>query len=222
MFSEQAYRGSLWKNIVAHFFFVDFYFADTSYGIISAAWFLVPLMGMYLLFPYLNKLIKKRGYLLGVVILAMVLFRMDKGGLASFNLLFFLGEFCFGIALAHNKKNIFLLTPVFTVIVAQFMIYPFAAFYVIHSLRLRFLPSRTLKLIGKYTLTIFLFHEAFIYIWTENWHLYTLNKYSAVFLLIVVSLFLTYISCKIQNFITPKTLNIRDNKDKLGKMGKNE
>ncbi len=221
LFAEQAYSGSLFENIITHFLFIDFYFANSAYGIISAAWFLVPLMGMYALFPYLNKLIKRRGYLLGVAMVAMVLFRMYKGGLISFNLLFFLGEFCFGIALAHNKKNLFLLSGFLTVIVAQFMIYPFIAFYIIHLLNLRFLPSNLFGFIGKYTLPLFLFHEAFIKIWTETWHVYTLNKYSAALFLIVVSLFLTYLSSKIQDFIIPKNLSNKENKDKLGKVRKN-
>ncbi len=222
MFTNQSYTGSLWKNLITHIFFIDFYFTDTAYGIMSAAWFLIPLMGMYILFPYLNKLIKKRSYLLIIIMIAMVLFRMNRDGLTSFNLLFFLGEFCFGIALAHNKKDIFLLTPLLVILIEWFMIFPFITFYVIHLLNLNFLPQKILRFIGKNTLPLFLFHEAILKVWTEEWHLYTLNKYSAAFLLIVISVFLTYTSSKIQNFITPKNLSKQENKDKLGKTRKNE
>jgi peptidoglycan/LPS O-acetylase OafA/YrhL len=142
IFGNQVYSGSMWKNLITHFLFIDFYFQDTAYGIISVSWFLIPLMGMYFLFPYFNKLIKRRSYLLGAVMLAMVLFRIYQGGLTSFNLLFFLGEFCFGILCAHNKKNLYLLTCILTAITNTLMIIPFLVFYSVISFNLNFLSYK--------------------------------------------------------------------------------
>jgi len=54
LLGNQTYTGSIIKNLIVHFSFLDAYFSDVQYSIISPAWFFAPLMGLYLLFPYLN------------------------------------------------------------------------------------------------------------------------------------------------------------------------
>jgi len=206
LFGKQVYSGSLSKNLMAHFLFIDFFYSETAYGIISAAWFLVPLIVFYLVFPYCNRFIKKYNYLLSIVFAAMILFRMNRGGLTSFNPLFFLGEFCFGILFAYDKKSPFLFSALLTFVVGYFMVAPFVAFYFIYFLNSKYLPSKILGFLGKRTLPIFLLHEAFIMVYVGRWHIYTLSTYPALFFLLVVSVFLTYISCKIQKFIFRRCL----------------
>ncbi len=212
LFGNQVYSGSAIKNIVYHFAFIDPISPETEYGIISPAWFLIPLMGFYIFFPYLSRFLKKYDYLLGAAFVFMVLFRMKSGGLASFCPVFFLGEFCFGILFAHNRKSPFLLSSLLVILIDPMMVIPFAIFYSLCFIPSKILPSKFLNFFGKNTLALFLFHESFIRVYTDKWHLYNLEKYPALFFLLVVSVFLTYISYKIQNFIFRRYFNIKEKK----------
>ncbi|HJX50874.1 hypothetical protein A3K73_07260 [Candidatus Pacearchaeota archaeon RBG_13_36_9] len=209
IFGEQVYSGNLSKNLLLHFVFLDFTSPETSFGIISTAWFLVPLMAFYLAFPYLNKLIKRYNYSISLIIAAAVLFRFYKGGLISFNPLFFLGEFCFGILFARDKKNIFLFSSLLMFAYGYIFFIPFAVFYCFYFLNFNFI-AKILSFIGKNTLPLFLFHESVIMVIVGSWKAYSLNKPAAIFLIAVVSIFLTYISSKINKFICRKYFNVKN------------
>jgi peptidoglycan/LPS O-acetylase OafA/YrhL len=211
LLGSQIYYGSLFENLSLHFLFLDFLSPTTSYGIISLAWFLIPLMGLYLLFPYLNNLMKKNSNLLFLMFYIMIAIRF----LADFNLisysfyapLFYLGEFCFGISFAYNKKNLALLSSLFVIIIQPFMFLPFAIFYLIMMINI---PSnRILSFIGANTLTLFLFQEAFIAVYMGRWNIYSLNKTYALVLLVIVVVILVYISKIIQGFFLKKVDNLK-------------
>jgi peptidoglycan/LPS O-acetylase OafA/YrhL len=121
LLGRQIYYGSLFENISLHLLFLDFLSPNASYGIISLAWFLIPLIGLYILFPYLNNLMKKNSVLLFLIFYITIAIRF----LADFNLiaysfyspLFYLGEFCFGILFAYNKKNPALLAGLLVILI---------------------------------------------------------------------------------------------------------
>jgi peptidoglycan/LPS O-acetylase OafA/YrhL len=206
LLGKQIYSGSLFENLSLHFLFLDFLSPNASYGIISLAWFLIPLMGLYLLFPYLNNLMKKNSHLLFLIFYITIAIRF----LADFNLiaysfyapLFYLGEFCFGILFAYNKKNPALLAGLLVIFVQPFMIFPFAIFYLIMIINI---PSnRVLSFIGANTLALFLFQEAFIAIYMGRWNIYSLDKWFALALFTVVAIILVILSKPIQRFFIKK------------------
>ncbi len=209
LFGEQVYSGNLLKNLLLHFAFLDFASREAIFGIISPAWFLVPLMVFYLAFPYLNKLIKRYSYSISLIFAATLLTRFHEGGLVSFNPLFFLGEFCFGILFAHNKKNIFLFSSLLMFAYGYIFVIPFIIFYCFYFVNFNFI-AKILNFIGKNTLPLFLFHESFIMIFVGTWKVYNLNRPAAIFLIIVVSIFLTYISSKINKFICRKYFQLNN------------
>lgn len=211
LLGRQIYYGNLSENLVMHFLFLDFLSPDASYGIISLAWFLIPLMGLYFLFPYFNSLIKKRPNLIFIIFYITIAIRY----LADFNLiaysfyapLFYLGEFCFGILFAYNKKNLGLAASLLVIIIQPFMVLPFLIFYIIMILNV---PSnRVTSFIGENTMALFLFQEAFIAIYMGRWNLYHLDKYYALAILLVVVVILVWFSKIIQNFFLKKTAKMK-------------
>lgn len=105
LFSKQIYQGNILKNLLLHFVFLDFISKETIYGIISPAWFLIPLMGLYLLFPFINKFAKKWNWFIIPIILVSFCFRLMEGVLVPFNPLYFIAEFGFGIVYAHTENS---------------------------------------------------------------------------------------------------------------------
>jgi peptidoglycan/LPS O-acetylase OafA/YrhL len=201
LFSKQTYSGGLGKNLVYHFLFLDFLSSDVAYGIISPAWFVVPLVGLYALFPYLNKFSKKSNLFLFGIFVVMVATRIYYGTYTAFNPLFFIGEFCFGIACANDNKNKALLISMLSIIVFPFMVFPFLIFFVTFSLDWNYLPHRLFSFLGANTLALFLFHEAFIKIALGKWQINPLNKANALFLLSVAAVSSVYFSHTVQKFI---------------------
>ncbi|MFH1585655.1 MAG: acyltransferase family protein [archaeon] len=200
IFSKQVYSGSLFKNLLYHFAFIGFISKETAYGIISPAWFVIPLIGLYILYPYLNKFIKKNPIFLIFAFLITFWFRYTYGGLTSFCPMFFLGEFCFGIAFAHNKNNWALLISIITIAIAPFMILPYLIFYILYYIDNKYLPSKILGFIGANTLMLFLFHEAYIRVALGDWHIYSLSKFSSLTLLSIIMISSNYTYIKIQKF----------------------
>jgi peptidoglycan/LPS O-acetylase OafA/YrhL len=211
LFGKQIYYGSLFENLSLHFLFLDFLSPNASYGIISLAWFLIPLMGLYLLFPYLNDLIKKNPKYLFFIFYITIAIRF----LADFNLiaysfyspLFYLGEFCFGILFAYNKKSPMLLAGLLVILIQPFMVLPFAIFYLIMLINI---PSNgILSFVGSNTLALFLFQEAFIAVYMGRWNIYSLNKVYALVLLVIVVVILVYLSKIIQRFFLKRVNNLK-------------
>ncbi|NYZ73731.1 acyltransferase family protein [Candidatus Micrarchaeota archaeon] len=190
LFPTQVTHAGLFA-LFTHFGFIDFLFPDTAYAIISPAWFLIPLMGLYIVFPFLNRLVKMNGWVVLPAFIAMALLRMSEPySWTSFSPLFFLGEFCFGIAIVHGSR----LPAYASVLVALFpnplMAIPYVIFFVLSRLRLEALGP-VLAPIGRRTLEIFLFHEAFVKAAVGRWSFYgqgvaiTLVAVSCAFLLVV-------------------------------------
>ena len=204
LFGQQIYHGSLIKNLFYHFLFIDFISAETAYSIISPAWFLIPLMGLYLLFPYLNRLVKRFQWILLLVFIATVLYRIKVGEFTDYSFfspLFFIGEFCFGISFSHKKNNPFLLFSILNIFVMPVMFLPYLIFYFIISINWEFVPYKLFAFFGANTFALFLFHESFIKLILGKWHIYSLGKSSSLFLLGVIVIFCVWLSKKIQKII---------------------
>ncbi len=159
--SEDIY--SRVKDLVLHFLFLNWMVPSLSYSIISPAWFLVPLMGLYILFPILNRFIRKSPWFL---LLAFILTIANRyvlyPGWVDFSPVFFLGEFCFGIALAQGEKRpLVLCATLLPALINPVMVLPFVAFILIEKLGADIvsLPN-VLVVIAANTFEIFLFHES--------------------------------------------------------------
>ena len=226
LFKTQSYTPPLERNLLLHFLFIDFISPTTAYGFISPAWFLTPLIGLYILFPYLNRLIKKSNIFLILAFAIMMITRLLEGTFTSFSPLFFLGEFCFGIALAHNKKHYpFLISFMTLIILINYplnfgiaMIIPFIIFYILIGFNPKLLNTKILTFIGMQTFVIFLFHESFINIAIGKWHMYNLTMTSAISILIAVTIICGYISIIIRNVFEkildlPQSEHAKNSKD---------
>jgi len=202
LFATQSYDGNLLQNIISHLFFLNPY-SQTPYSFISPAWFLTPLIAFYLFFPLLNFLIKKYRFTLPLFILITTLFRDTPQTFTSPNPLFYLAEFCFGIALFYNKKDILLLSPLIllTTTISNWMILPFAIVYIFYVAETKLPSLRIIKFIGTYTLAIFLFHESFMNLIYNKWHIYNLSKPIALIVLTISTLFAVMISKRIQKLL---------------------
>jgi peptidoglycan/LPS O-acetylase OafA/YrhL len=202
LFGKQSYPGDLPSNIIVHLAFLDPLFPQFAYSIISPAWFLVPLICLYLLFPYLNRLIKKDARLLIIPLIIMAIVRFYDGNLTSYSPLFYIGEFCFGIAFAYNKKNVAILISLIIALVNPIMFLTFAVFYVFSFFDFRILgQSRIIEIIAANTLEIFLFHEAFINIIIGKWTVYNMNIFSELAIFLGTVAIVVYLSQRTCNYI---------------------
>jgi len=161
LFGTQVYSGAI-GDILLHFSFMNWIDSAVQYTLISPSWFVVPLIGLYVLYPYLNLLTKTfRPFLLLAVAVSLAIRLMD-GSLTSFSPLFFMAEFCFGIALAHGRRDVWLLPPLLLSIAYPIMAVPFALFF-LFSLIPDF-GSKAVRsafsIAGKSTFALFLFHES--------------------------------------------------------------
>jgi peptidoglycan/LPS O-acetylase OafA/YrhL len=204
LFLNQVYYGSPIKHLVVHFLFLEYFFPNYSYSIISPAWFLFPLMIFYLSYPYLNKLIKKNLIFVLIVFILMNIVRFADGNYTSLSPLFFLGEFCFGIAFYHGEKNRSLLISTLTIFNKPIMFISYPIFYLFINTNLDRYNLKYINLLGKYTLFLFLFHEAYIKVILNIWHIYNLNLFIELLILIIISLGSLYLSKKAENYIIEK------------------
>jgi peptidoglycan/LPS O-acetylase OafA/YrhL len=194
LFEHQSYSGGLWKNLVLHFLFLDPLFPQYAYGIISPAWFLTPLIALYLVYPYLNRLVKNYSFLIVLFFLIMIFIRFRTHSLVDYNPLFFIGEFCFGIGLAYSRRLWPILSSLLVLFVNWVMIVPFIVFLLIYKMNINDAFGKMLVFISVNSFALFLFHEAYLNLITSKWRIYSLNFYPA---LIVLSL-----SCIISVFVS--------------------
>ena len=199
LFGTQTYHGGI-TDILLHFIFLDPFFKSSAYSIISPAWFLTPLIALYIIFPYLNRLIKNNIFFLAAAFLIMAVSRFYLGGLVNANPLFFIGEFCFGIAFAHEKKNSALLLSFITIFIMPVMFLPFILFYLLYFFKSEYLPTRLLDFIGINTFLLFLYHESFIKVFFGEWNIFGLDKITAIILLLIVVVSSAFLSKKIQDY----------------------
>jgi peptidoglycan/LPS O-acetylase OafA/YrhL len=206
LFTTQTYSGSWW-DLFLHFIFLDPLSKTAAYTIISPAWFLTPLLALYILFPYLNKYVKQ--YLplfLLLMFFVMIIQRNIDNTLTSYSPLFFIGEFCFGIAFAYGKKETALLISFVTIFIQPIMFLPFIIFYLVHLSNLKYSHSEIINFIGINTFTFFLFHESIIKVAFGKWHIYNLSIPTALILLVVLMFTSAYFSKKIQDYILKSSI----------------
>jgi peptidoglycan/LPS O-acetylase OafA/YrhL len=197
LFYKQAYSGNLFVNLLSHFAFIDSQFATYAYGIISPAWFLAPMILLYLFFPIINRFMKRYTWLIFPAFLMMVGLRILYGGYISINPIFFLGEFCFGISFANNKNLFPILASLLVIIVEPWMIVPFIIFGLLFILRSQIPSIGIIKIISSYTLVLFLLHEGLMNLIFDKWHIYSLPKYPAIILYLSLVVLLTILSNKL-------------------------
>ena len=199
LFGKQTYSGNA-MDIILNFLFLSPFSKSAEYSIISPAWFLTPLIGLYLLYPYLNKYVKNEKTFLLVIFLASALFRTIVGEWSSYSPIFFIAEFCFGIALAQNKKFASLAISFILLFVKPIMVAPFIIFFLIYHLKTTYMPTRILYFIGINTITFFLFHEALIKLIYHKWDIYGLNLTYSMIVVVLVSIIASVLSKKIQEY----------------------
>ena len=196
LFSKQVYSGNIFKNLISHFLFIDSNFPNYTYGIISPAWFLAPLILFYLFFPFLNRLIRKSEFFLIPIFLITTLFRIHDGNYTSTDPLFFLGEFCFGIAIANKKFTLPLISSIMVMLISPSMVLPFVIFILFYFARTKTTSNPLIKFISNETLALFLFHEGLINLALNKWHIYFIPKYYSIPIYIILVAILTYFSDK--------------------------
>jgi len=177
---DTYYRGPY--DLGLHFVFMNWISQDTAYSIISAGWFIAPLIGLYLLFPFLNRFMKKAPYLIFIAFALELANRFIVNDLVSFSPIFFLGEFCFGIAVAQGERRLWVLAAaLIPAIINPVMTVPFVLFLVLSSLAgaVLKLPG-PLSLVAENTFEIFLFHEAIIMVALGRWGVYGLGMASSL------------------------------------------
>jgi hypothetical protein len=204
LFAKQSYSGNLFLNLLSHFTFTDSIFPQFNYGIISPAWFLAPLIVYYLLFPWLNRAIKNNWKIIIPIFIATAIMRIIYGEYVSTNFLFFLAEFCFGIAIAYNKKMSIIAVPIIIVFVQPIMYIPFVIFYAFSFIKNKHASSKIVTLISGQIIFLFLFHEALIYLIFNKWHIYALSKPLGIVVCLIAIVIAAYISNKIQKGLTNK------------------
>ncbi len=180
-------------DLLLHYTFINWAIPDHLYTMIGSAWFLIPLMAFYLLYPYLNMLLIRFNYLLPLVFTISTISRyMDLPSTSPvFFIVSFLCDFCFGIAFAHNRSSPFLISSILAGIPHPSMLIPYLISYLFSALEERNVPGRSLfQSIGANTFQIFLFHEPVMYVLLGNrqvWDLgFILSLSILIFSLLVV------------------------------------
>jgi fucose 4-O-acetylase-like acetyltransferase len=112
-----------------------------------------------------------------------------------------MGEFCFGIAFAYGMKRPALLFSALMLVVRPIMFWPFAIFYLASFVKKGYFLSKTFALVGSNTLAIFLFHEAFIKVSFDKWHVGAMSWIGSLIVLILFTVVLVYLSKKIQMYL---------------------
>ncbi|MFH1803034.1 MAG: acyltransferase [archaeon] len=198
LFFKQTFSGAVLKNLLYHFLFIDFISEQTAYAIISPAWFLIPLIGLYILFPYLNRIMKRAPATLLILFALMSLLRFTMGTLTGFSPFFFVGEFCFGILLAHNKRHPALLSALITAFIMPIMALPYLIFYVVYYFKIS-TPSHVItSFIGANTLALFLFHESFMKVALGKWVVFSLSPFLGLIALAFATFLTITISRKLE------------------------
>jgi len=205
LFGEQTYAGDLYRNIAVHLTFLDPFFSPkVGYSIISSVWFLVPLVYLYFFFPYLNRFVRKDARLLLIPFVVMVIVRIFSGAwtFTSLNPLFFIGEFCFGIAVANNNRTVGMLISFLTLLVNPIMFIPFVVFYAFSFYNFKAIGStRIIGLVSSSTLILFFFHEAFIKLILGKWQIYSMGVFGDLAIFLITISAAVYVSNRIKNYV---------------------
>jgi len=171
LFVNQDLYGRI-RDLALHFLFLNWVSPDTAFSIISPVWFLVPLMGLYILFPFLNRAMKKSAwFLLPALLLATANRFLLPGSWTDFSPVFFLGEFCFGIAVAQGEKRWLVLgLALLPAVINPLMAAPFALFLLLAWLGkgIATLPN-LICAVAANTFEIFLFHESVMKVALGKW-----------------------------------------------------
>ncbi|MFA5992653.1 MAG: acyltransferase family protein [Candidatus Pacearchaeota archaeon] len=214
LFGKQVYSGNVFANLGLHFAFLDGFFSQVAYGIISPAWFIVPLICFYFLFPYLNRFIKKSYIFLILAFVISIAIRFYLGTWTSYNPLFFLAEFCFGIAFVYKPKNILILISAVVLIVNPLMFIPFAVFYSLSFINSTMLTKLS-NILGFFEINmiiIFLSHEAFINVLFNKWNIFGLSIWLEIIILALGMVGILIVSREIQNRLLEFNKDINQSK----------
>ncbi len=218
LLGKQVYTGNGILNLISHFLFLDFLFPDFAYGIISPAWFLIPLMFLYLLYPYLNKYISKHWGFLMLTFFITIAARVIYASYTSYSPVFFLAEFAFGIAIAQNRRTESFIISLLTVFVIPVMVVPFLIFYFLSLIEFKSLPKKVLAFISSNTLVLFLYHEAFLKVGIRRWYVGEFRTILGIIILIIFSALAIYFSKRIEKYLLSRRY-FRENKTIKNKNG---
>jgi peptidoglycan/LPS O-acetylase OafA/YrhL len=202
LFGTQAYGGSVW-DIALHLIYLNGFFPRLAYSIISAGWFLLPLLGLYIFFPFLNYLTRKYPAFIAIAALISFVSRLSSIEWVSVSALFFISEFCFGMKLAEisdrkenisgkfDKNDLWLLSPLILGLITWVIALPYLIFY-LFSLLPKIMKSDPSivrgisSFVGMHTFEIFLFHEALIMVALGLWNINGMDRVLSMIVLLVV------------------------------------
>jgi hypothetical protein len=128
--------------------------------------------------------------------------RISYGTLTSYSPLFYIGEFCFGIAFTCGRRNLALLVSLIAALINPTMFLPFATFYIFSFLDFR--NAALMKVVGiiaPSTLELFLFHESFINIVLGKWTVLGTNVFIDLLIFLAFASAAIYLSHRISAYI---------------------
>jgi len=186
LLGDQITQGGI-TDLVLHFLFLNGLWPEYLFSIISPAWFMIPLFAFYILYPYLNLLTTRYRLFLPLAVLVTLAVRFKFGGLVSVDPLFFFGEFCFGIAFAHGRRDLLMLAPLALAFAMPVMAVPFIGFYLFSLLpKAEPLPLQGLfSLIGQHTFELFLFHESVMKVALGKWKVWGVGVAASTIVLLM-------------------------------------
>jgi len=171
-------------DLVKHILFLNGMSSALTYSIVSPAWFIIPLISLYALYPAINNLMKRHPAVLTVACAISLAIRLSKPAWVSAYPLFFIADFCFGMAFAQGRRDIFMLSPLMLAFAGPVMALPyavFALFSLIPNMRVLGFAS----FIGRHTFEIFLFHESLMKALLGKWKVFGMDTLGSTAVLAV-------------------------------------
>lgn len=208
LFSTKTIQQNLY-DLFMHFVFLDFLSADTIYSIISPAWFIVPLVGLYALFPFLNLILKKHPEFIIPFSSISFMLRFLEGNFTSFSPLYFLSDFCFGIIFAQvfiptfdpaKTRKCWLLPSLVTGFITPVMALSYPLFYVFSKLKIPSFLLPAISFIATHTFELFLFHESILQVLLGKWHILGQEKVLSLVILGISLFYVTKLAEKVHRF----------------------
>jgi peptidoglycan/LPS O-acetylase OafA/YrhL len=110
--------------------------------------------------------------------------RLSKPAWVSVYPLFFIADFCFGMAFAYGRKDAFMLSPLMLALSGPVMALPYVVFTLFS-----FIPNMRIlgvaSFIGRHTFEIFLFHESLMKVSLGKWKVLGMDAIGSTAVLVV-------------------------------------
>jgi hypothetical protein len=186
-----------------HFFFLNWIDPSLVYTIISPAWFIIPLVACYLVFPFAAQILSKKPAIAALLFIPVFILRLQNPTewLPTSNLLF-IADFCFGMALAFNVNKLIVLAPLSLAVINLLYFLPYVVF-VAFMLSAKWADGlgNILSPIASRTFELFLFHEAIMNLLVGKWTVYGMDKFMSLTITSIAFVAVVYASARITEII---------------------